>query len=66
MDTDNTTDHIRDDDHVTEMGLDNSGLVFTSGFSLGLADTIDQGHRLALKTTDYTATSTAMNKFDEL
>ena len=66
VDTDNTTNHFRNNDHVTEMGLNNGGLVLTSGLSLGLADLLDQSHRLTLQTTDHAATSTAVNELNEL
>lgn len=36
VDTDNGTDHLGDDDHVTEVGLDGGGLLVDLGLLLGL------------------------------
>lgn len=49
VDTDNATDHLGDNDHVTEVGLDEVGLLVGPGLLLGLAELLDQTHGLALE-----------------
>lgn len=66
VDTDDATNHLRDDDHVSEMGLDEVGLLIWLGFLLCLAELLDQTHRLALETTVEPTTSTSMNDVAEL
>lgn len=51
VDTDNTANHLGDDNHVTEMGLDDGGLLIWWGLLLGLAELLDETHRLTLQTT---------------
>jgi hypothetical protein len=50
VDADDGADHLRDDDHVTEVGLDEVGLLVGPGLLLGLAELLDQTHGLALET----------------
>lgn len=66
VDTNHGTDHLGDDDHVTEVGLDNLGLLVLSGGELGLTQTLDESEGLALKTAVEATTSTAVNEVDEL
>lgn len=49
VDTDDGADHLGDDDHVTEVGLDEVGLLVGLGLLLGLAELLDQTHGLALE-----------------
>jgi hypothetical protein len=51
VDTNNATDHFRDNDHVAKMGLDGSRSLVHGGFSLGLAKTLEKRHLLSLQTT---------------
>lgn len=66
MNTNVSTDHFGDDDHVTEVSLDNSGLLLNGGGSLALAKLLHQGQRLALKTTLEAAASASVEELNEL
>jgi hypothetical protein len=66
VDTNDGTDHFRDDDHVTQVGLDGRGLFARGGFSLGLAKLLDETHGLALQTTLESSTGTAVDQIHEL
>jgi len=48
--TDDASDHLGDDDHVTQVGLDGGGLLVGESLLLGLPQTLDEGHGLPLKT----------------
>ena len=52
VDAENGTNHLRDDDHVTEMGAYGFRLL-TSSLSglLGLAELLDEAEALAVKST---------------
>lgn len=50
VDTNDGTDHLWDDDHVAEVGLDEVGLLVGLGLLLGLAELLDKAHGLALET----------------
>lgn len=60
------TDHLRDDNHVTEMGLDEVGLLVGLGLLLGLAELLDQAHGLALQAAVDSAPGTSVNDITEL
>jgi hypothetical protein len=49
VDTDDAADHLGDNNHVTEVRLDEIGLLVGPGLLLGLAELLDQAHRLALE-----------------
>jgi hypothetical protein len=66
VDTDNGTDHLGDDNHVTEVSLDNSGLLVDGSVLLGLTELLDQTHRLALKTTLETSAGAGVDKVHQL
>ena len=66
VDTNDGTDHLGDDDHVTEMGLDDGGLLVDGGILLGLTQLLDQTHGLALKTTLETSAGTGVNEVHQL
>lgn len=66
VDTYNTSNHLWDDNHVTQMGLDNSRLLIWGSFLLGLAQLLNETHRTALETTLEATTGTGVNEFDEL
>ena len=51
VDTNDAANHLWHDDHVTQMRLDQVGLLIWLGVLLGLAQLLDQAHRLALETT---------------
>ena len=50
VDADNGADHLGDDDHVAEVGLHDRGLLVGGRLLLGLAELLDEAHRLALET----------------
>lgn len=66
VDANNGPDHLRNDDHVTEMSLDAGRLLVREGGELGLTQTLDEGKRLALQATVETSASTAGDHLDEL
>jgi hypothetical protein len=66
VDTDNRADHLGDDDHVTEMSLDEVWLLVWLGLLLGLAELLDHAHRLALKTAVEATASASMDDIAEL
>jgi len=62
VNTDNTSNHLRNDDHVTEVGLDEVGLLVGPSLLLGLTELLDQSHGLALKTTVEPSAGTSMHQ----
>ena len=66
VDTNDGSDHLGDDDHVTEVSLDNSGLLHGGGILLGLTELLDQTHGLALKTTLETSAGASVDEVHEL
>lgn len=66
VDTDDGTDHLGDDDHVTEVRLNEVGLLVGLGLLLGLAELLDQTHGLALQTTVEAAAGTGVDDITEL
>lgn len=66
VDTDNASDHLRHDNHVTEMCLDDVGLLVGLGLLLGLAELLDQTHGLALETAVDSSASTGVDDITQL
>ena len=66
VDTDDRADHLGDNDHVTEVGLDKVGLLVGLGLLLGLAELLNQTHGLALKTAVEPSAGTGVNEVAEL
>lgn len=66
VNTNHGTDHFGNDNHITEMGLDDFRLLILGTCKLSLAKALNKGERLALKTTVEASTGTAMNKINEL
>lgn len=66
VDTDDASNHLRNNDHVTEVGLDKVGLLVGLGLLLGLAELLDQAHGLALQATVEPAASTGVHDIAEL
>lgn len=66
VDTDDGADHLGDDDHVTEVGLDEVGLLVGLGLLLCLAELLDETHGLALKTTVEASAGTGVDNIAEL
>lgn len=66
VDTDDAADHLGDNDHVTQVGLDEVGLLVGLGLLLGLAELLDQAHGLALQTTVEPAAGAGVHDIAEL
>ena len=66
VDADDAADHLGDDEHVTQVSLDNVGLLVGLGLLLGLAELLDQAHGLALETAVEPATGTGVDDIAEL
>ena len=66
VDTDDRADHLGDDDHVTEVGLDTTRALKGLGLLLGLAQALDERHGLALKTTREAAAGAGVHEVHEL
>lgn len=66
VDADDGADHLGDDDHVTEVGLDEIGLLVGLGLLLGLAELLDETHGLALQAAVETSAGTGVNDITEL
>jgi hypothetical protein len=66
VDTDDGADHLGDNDHVTKVGLDEVGLLVGLGLLLGLAELLDETHRLALQTAVEASAGTGVDNIAEL
>lgn len=66
VDTDDGADHLGDNDHVTEVGLDKVGLLVGLGLLLGLAELLDETHGLALQTAVEATAGTSVHDITEL
>ena len=66
VDTDYTADHFGDDDHVTKVGLNDSGFLVRGCFFLGLAQFFYETHWAALEATVELATGACVNELKEL
>lgn len=66
VDPNDTPNHLRDDNHISQMGLDDGRLFVGRGFLLGLAQFLDQPHRLALQTALETSTCAGMDELDKV
>jgi len=66
VDTNDGTDHLWDNDHVTEVSLDGVWLLVWLGLLLGLAELLDQTHWLALETTVEPATGAGVDDIAKL
>lgn len=66
VDADDAANHLGDNDHVTEVGLDEVGLLVGLSLLLSLAELLDQAHGLALEATVDPATSTGVDDIAEL
>lgn len=64
VDTNDGSNHLWDDDHVTEMCLDDGGFLIWWGFLFGLAQFLDETHGAALETALETSASTGVNELD--
>jgi hypothetical protein len=66
VDADDATDHLGNDNHVSEVGLDEVGLLVGLGLLLGLAKLLDKTHGAALQTAVDPAAGTSVDNIAEL
>lgn len=66
VDANDAADHLGNDNHVTEVGLDEVGLLVGLSLLLGLAELLDEAHGLALQTAVDSSASTGVNDIAEL
>jgi hypothetical protein len=66
VDADDGADHLGDDDHVAEVGLDGVGLLVGLGLLLGLAQLLDEAHGLALQAAVEPTTGAGVDDIAEL
>jgi hypothetical protein len=65
VDTDDRTDHLGDDDHVAEVGLDTTRAFHGLGIALGLTQALDEGHGLALEAAGEAAAGAGVHQVHE-
>lgn len=68
VDTNDAANHLRDDNHITEVSVDGLGLLtqIRVDGTLGLAELLDQVDLLALQTASEAAADTAREELNEL
>jgi len=66
VDANDGADHLRHDNHVTKVRLDEVGLLVGLGLLLGFAQLLDQAHGLALQTAVEPATGTGVDDVAKL
>lgn len=66
VNTDYTADHFGNDDHVSEVGLDDCGFLIRGCFLLCFAQLFDKAHWTAFETTVELATSACVNELRTL
>lgn len=66
VDADDGANHLGDDNHVAEMGLDEVGLLVGLGLLLGLAELLDEAHGAALQATVDPAAGAGVDDIAEL
>lgn len=66
VNTDDRTDHLGHNDHVTQMRLHDCRLLVDGCLLLGLAQLLDQSQRLALQTARETPAGTAVHQLNQL
>jgi hypothetical protein len=64
--TDDGADHLRDNNHVAEVSLDDGGLLKSWSILLGLTELLDQAHGLALETALEASAGTSVDKVHQL
>lgn len=66
VNTHDGANHLRDDDHVTEVSLHDVWLLVGLGFLLGLAELLDQTHWLALESAVEPSAGASVDDITEL
>lgn len=62
VDTTDGTNHLRDDDHVSEVGLDGRGLLVGLSLSLGLSELLDETEGLSLESSGEPSAGSGVNE----
>lgn len=66
VDADNATNHLGDNNHVSEVRLNEVGLLVGLGLLLSLAQLLDEAHGLSLQASVDPAPSTGVNNIAQL
>ena len=66
VDTNDGTNHLRDNDHVSEVSFDKIGLLVGLSLLLGLSQLLDQTHGLALEATVEPTAGSGVDNITEL
>lgn len=66
VDANDAANHLGDDNHVTEVRLDEVGLLVGLGLLLGLAELLDETHGLALQATVDSAAGAGVDDITQL
>lgn len=66
VDANHGANHLGDDNHVTEVSLDGGGLLVRLALGLGLTETLDEAHGLALETTLESSAGTGVDERHEI
>jgi len=66
IDADDRSNHLGEDDHVAQVGLDQVGLLVRLGLLLGFAQLLDQAHGLALETAVESSAGAGVDKIAQL
>jgi hypothetical protein len=63
---DNAANHLGDDNHITEVGLDKRGLLVRGSGGLCVAELLDEAHGLALETAVHAAADARVHDIAQL
>lgn len=66
VDTNDASNHLGDDNHVSEVGLDEVGLLVGLGLLLGLSELLDEAHGAALQAAVDPSAGTGVDDISEL
>jgi hypothetical protein len=66
VDANDAANHLRNDNHVAKVSLDEIRLLIWLGLGLGLAQLLDQTHGLALQATVESSAGTSVDDITEL
>lgn len=66
VNTTDGTDHLGDNDHVSQVGLDGGRLLVGGGLLLGLSELLDQSQRLSLETSLEPSPGSGVDEVNEL
>lgn len=61
---DDAADHLGDDDHVAEVGLDDGGFLVREGLFFGFAEFLDEAHWAALEAAVELAACTRVDELE--